>query len=258
MVNMSYALSIIVLSLVMASVNASLIFDAAEVKATPGESLTLSCGVKQEFSFCIWDHENGRSFQATAVHKGVHPGMRAPEDLTDNQCGIVIDSVSIEDSGEWTCRVFLADGRELRGIKTLAACHSPFVIVGNECLYFHEGYMNWNDAKDYCRSLSSSEYNSDLATVDSCEQLGDIHQHILLEYSPLWHWIGGTDSYEESDWHWLTGGTVPVSTPFWYPGHPLLNTTLNCLALQQYTGYFFDYSCTSHGPFICEEFSVAT
>nr|XP_053631615.1 C-type lectin domain family 17, member A-like [Cherax quadricarinatus] len=118
--------------------------------------------------------------------------------------------------------------------------------------------MNWNDAKDYCRNLSSSESQLRSGNSGRCEQLGDIHQHILLEYSPLWHWIGGTDSYEESDWHWLTGGTVPVSTPFWYPGHPLLNTTLNCLALQQFTGYFFDYSCTSHGPFICEEFSVAT
>ncbi|KAK8749179.1 hypothetical protein OTU49_015719, partial [Cherax quadricarinatus] len=252
MVNMIFCL-ITVLSLGSAS-DASLIFDADNVKVTPGESLTLSCGVKQEFILCIWDHEDGRSVQAKDVHSGFHPGMRAPEDLTDNQCGIVINSVSVEDSGKWTCRVFLTSGGELRNTKVVEACHDPFIVVGSECLYFHEGHTNWTTARDYCRSLSNSQYTSDLATVDSCEQLGDIYQHVVMEYGLVWHWLGGSDEYEESGWHWVTGGTVPRSVPFWYPGRPTIDTSVNCLSMHSQTGYLYDHECNLNGSFICEEF----
>nr|XP_045588173.1 uncharacterized protein LOC123750095 isoform X1 [Procambarus clarkii] len=259
MVNISCALLIIVLAL--ASADATLIFDASDVKATPGTSLALSCGVKEDFRLCFWDHEDGRSFQVEDVHAGVHPGLRAPEDLIDNQCGVVIDSVSVEDSGAWTCRVFLADnGGELRNTKIVAACHDPFTYVSGGCFYFHstEG-LSWSQGRDYCQSLTTSEYYSDLATVQSCDQLGEIWQHIVINYeNPPMFFIGGTDVNEEGNWHWVTGGTVPRSAPFWYPRHPQVDTTRNCLYIQAASGYFADASCSSVIPCICEEFSYDT
>nr|XP_053631614.1 C-type lectin domain family 17, member A-like [Cherax quadricarinatus] len=125
---------------------------------------------------------------------------------------------------------------------------------GKRVLYFHEGYTNWTTARDYCRSLSNSQYTSDLATVDSCEQLGDIYQHVVMEYGLVWHWLGGSDEYEESGWHWVTGGTVPRSVPFWYPGRPTIDTSVNCLSMHSQTGYLYDHECNLNGSFICEEF----
>ncbi|XP_053631623.2 snaclec 3 [Cherax quadricarinatus] len=250
-------LATVVLSLA-SSLDASLIFDAADITVTSGESLTLSCGVKQDFHLCFWDHEDRRSFQVDNVHSGVHPGMRAPEDLTDNQCGIVIDSVSVEDSGAWTCRVFLTGrGGELRNSKTVAACHDSFVSLGGGCFHFNEDlWLDWYDARFYCQNLGTSEFTSDLASVDDCDQLTAIRNHIVSEYGPLWHWLGGTDAAQEDNWYWVTGGSVPRDLPFWYPDHPYNNEERNCLYMEKYSGYFWDNDCEEAGPFICEEFPV--
>ncbi|KAK8749187.1 hypothetical protein OTU49_015723, partial [Cherax quadricarinatus] len=256
---MMMTVALLLLLLASSLADASLIFDAAEVKVTPGESLTLSCGVKQQFRLCLWSHEDGRSFLVEDVHAGAHPGMSAPRNLTDNQCGINIESVSTEDSGAWTCSVFLADrGTEFHMTKTVTACHTPFTAVGGGCFYFHEFSKNWHNARDYCRGMSTSEYTVDLATVDSCDQLGIIRQFILMTYEPVWHWIGGSDMNEESNWHWVNGDTVPSSVPFWYPGHPLIDTTANCLCLEEDYGYYYDYDCENIGPFLCEEVPITT
>lgn len=52
--------------------------------------------------------------QVEDVHAGLHPGLRAPGNLTNNQCGIVVERASEGHAGKWTCRALL-DGQALRG-----------------------------------------------------------------------------------------------------------------------------------------------
>ncbi|XP_045588139.2 C-type lectin domain family 17, member A-like isoform X3 [Procambarus clarkii] len=138
-------------------------------------------------------------------------------------------------------------------LASASACNSPFIPITGSCFYFNETFMTWNDARDYCLSLSTDEYNSDLAVVHSCDQLGAIRQHIILEYGNVWHWVGGYDKGEEGSWHWVDGTTVQRGCPFWYPGRPPIDDTRNCLLVERLYGFFYDYPCDNIGPFICEQ-----
>nr|XP_045588273.1 C-type lectin mannose-binding isoform-like isoform X2 [Procambarus clarkii] len=241
----------IVLSLAAVS-DASIIFDVADVEVTPGQTLTLSCGVRQEFRHCLWENERGDIFQVEDVHAGVHPGLRAPEDLTDNQCGVVIDSVSVEDLGAWTCRVFLA-GRTLLASRNVGktqaeSCPDPFVLLGGQCYYFHTSTtLSWQDAREYCWSMDTA---ADLAVVDDCHQFAIIWDHILIYYTGKWFWVGGTDLGQEGEWYFINGNPVPMGLPFWLPGSP--NDEGNCLDISVNSGYFNDYPCVNKGSFICQ------
>ncbi|KAK8749188.1 hypothetical protein OTU49_015723 [Cherax quadricarinatus] len=244
----------VVLSLASSS-DATLIFDATHVKVITGESLALNCGVEQDFRHCVWENDRGNIFQVEDVHTGFHHGMRAPEDLTNNQCGIIIDSVSNEDLGEWRCTVHLP-GRSLTGsrrveITEAEECLGSFLRLGGECYYFHEdSAMNWQDARDYCRSLGSL---ADLAVVNDCHQLSLIWNHILMYYETTWHWIGGNDKEEEGSFYFVDGSAVPEGTPFWRPGAP--ESDGDCLNLSEKHGYFNDYPCDNVAPFICQQLS---
>nr|XP_045588248.1 asialoglycoprotein receptor 1-like isoform X1 [Procambarus clarkii] len=243
----------IALSLVAVSADSSIIFDVADVEVTPGQTLTLSCGVRQEFRHCLWENERGDIFQVEDVHAGVHPGLRAPEDLTDNQCGVVIDSVSVEDLGAWTCRVFLA-GRTLLASRNVGktqvdACRDPFGKVGGECYYFHTTTaLTWQDARDYCLSVDPF---SDLAVVDDCFQFRLIWNHILIYFPGHSWWIGGSDLEQKGDWYFIDGSPVPMGTPFWYPGSP--SSDGDCLLITSTYGYLNDSSCETPFSFICQQ-----
>nr|XP_045588221.1 C-type lectin TsL-like isoform X3 [Procambarus clarkii] len=124
-------------------------------------------------------------------------------------------------------------------LASASGCNDPFIPIKGNCFYVHDTPMNWHDARDYCLSLSTDEYYSDLAQVHSCSQLGALWQHITLEYGIRWHWV--------------TGDTVPRGNPYWFPGHPYVNHTMNCLALTKNSGFFTDWFCEQTGPFVCEQ-----
>ncbi|KAK8749195.1 hypothetical protein OTU49_015724, partial [Cherax quadricarinatus] len=251
-VNMTCGLIIILLSLVSA-LEASFIFDTADVAVTTGETLELKCGVKQDFRYCVWENEKGYIYQVEDVHAGVHAGMRAPEDLTDNQCGVVIDSIGAQDLGAWTCKVHLA-GRTLVGSRNvgktnMGPCDESFVLLGQECYYFHESsHKSWQDAREYCRSMTTL---ADLAVVDECHELALIWDHVIMYHNATWHWIGGSDLGQEGYWYFVDASPVPVGTPFWRPGNP--SDDGNCLDLSEPYGYFNDYDCEKTGHFICQQ-----
>ncbi|XP_069939805.1 regenerating islet-derived protein 4-like isoform X2 [Cherax quadricarinatus] len=254
MVNMSYVLTIIVVLMMASALDASLIFDTADVQVIPGQSLTLTCGVKQDFRLCFWENDRGDIFQVEDVHAGVHPGMRTPEDLTDNQCGVVIESLGVEDLGKWTCKVLLA-GRSLVGSKKVGKtkaveCIEPFVRLGDHCYYFYEsGVKTWEEAREYCLSMGTW---TDLAVVNDCHQLTLVWDHILMYYNSSRYWIGGADLGQEGSWYFVDGSTVPVGTPFWYPDNPSGNG--NCLSLSFSHGYFDDEDCEIKVHFVCQAF----
>ena len=52
------------------------------------------------------------------MHLGRHEGLRAPYNLTHNECGIVVEHGAAKDAGTWTCRVFL-EGKVLHGVKSV-------------------------------------------------------------------------------------------------------------------------------------------
>nr|XP_045588191.1 C-type lectin domain family 17, member A-like isoform X1 [Procambarus clarkii] len=142
-------------------------------------------------------------------------------------------------------------------LASASGCNDPFIPIKGNCFYVHDTDMNWHDARDYCLSLSTDEYYSDLAQVHSCSQLGALWQHITLEYGRRAYWVGGNDLVIESNWYWATGGSVPMGNPYWYPGNPIVDETKNCLALQGNWGYFQDWYCEKEFFFVCEETSLS-
>ncbi|XP_037795491.1 uncharacterized protein LOC119590818 isoform X6 [Penaeus monodon] len=102
----------------------SLIFDASEIVVNPGERLDLNCGFKGQYRHCIWELEGAKPIQVQDVYENVHPGMSKPEVSEGNECGIVINSVSTEQHGMWTCRVFIT-GNSLEGSKNVIVTVKP-------------------------------------------------------------------------------------------------------------------------------------
>jgi len=91
----------------------SLIFNRKSTIVNPGESLALDCGVSGHYRYCHWVNEavpNAPQIQVLDVHDGLLDGLSAPHTLKGNECGIVLDSVSIEAHGPWTCKVFVKGG----------------------------------------------------------------------------------------------------------------------------------------------------
>ncbi|KAK7071529.1 hypothetical protein SK128_013945, partial [Halocaridina rubra] len=58
------------------------------------------------------------------IYENVYAGFRKPEVTEGNECGIVIDSVSTEQHGLWTCKVFVR-GRSLVGTKNVIVTIKP-------------------------------------------------------------------------------------------------------------------------------------
>ncbi|XP_063865668.1 CD209 antigen-like protein D isoform X1 [Scylla paramamosain] len=232
------------------AVDSSVYFDYEDVSARVNEPVELTCGVEGHFRYCAWETERGDGFQVEDVHAGVHPGMRAPSNLTRNQCGIVVDALTERSLGKWTCRVYL-DGATLKLEKTVGkalACPDPFIQVGTECYYFHrEQKMNWDSARGFCQGLYE---NTDLAVLDDCHQFQLVWNKIVVDYGKTWYWIGGSDRHEEGSWHWVTGEPVAMGTPFWLPGTPDNNG--GCLDVSNSYGYFNDVDCSLETYFICQ------
>ncbi|XP_042882950.1 uncharacterized protein LOC122259983 isoform X10 [Penaeus japonicus] len=106
------------------SSDVSLIFDDADIIVNPGERLDLNCGFQGQYRHCIWELEGAKPIQVQDVYDNVHPGMSKPEVPEGNECGIVINSVSTEQHGKWTCRVFIT-GNSLEGSKKVIVTVKP-------------------------------------------------------------------------------------------------------------------------------------
>ncbi|XP_063865667.1 C-type lectin lectoxin-Lio3-like isoform X2 [Scylla paramamosain] len=246
----SLLLVVVVTVWLSSAAGSSIYFDYEDVLARVDETVELTCGVEGRLRLCAWETERGDVFQVEDVHAGVHPGMRAPSNLTHNQCGIVMDALTERNLGKWTCRVYL-DGATLKLEKTVGKaldCPQPFSQIGTECYYIHRAHkMNWDSAREFCQDLHQ---NTDLAVLDDCHQFQLVWNKIVVDYEKIWYWIGGSDRHDPGSWHWVTGEQVPMGTPFWLPGSPDNNG--GCLDLSSSHGYFNDYNCSSTSYFICQ------
>ncbi|XP_050736495.1 alpha-N-acetylgalactosamine-specific lectin-like [Eriocheir sinensis] len=240
-----------------ASSGTSLAPAVPDVPLEVGAPLHLDCGVRGHYRHCLWETEDGRVFQVEDVHGGRHAGLRAPSNLSDNQCSIVLEQASAGDAGAWTCTVFL-QGSALTTVRNVVtketrACISPFESVGGGCFYFAANLeMNWNDARAFCKSLSSG---ADLAVVDDCNLMHLLWNHILMAYGAGNYLLGATDQHEEGTWVWVDGTAVTMGTPFWLYGQPdNQNNVQHYLRLfEQYGGYFDDASYGAEYHFVCQD-----
>ncbi|XP_063865661.1 C-type lectin domain family 6 member A-like isoform X1 [Scylla paramamosain] len=230
--------------------SSSIYFDYEDVSARVNEPLELTCGVEGHFRYCAWLTERGNAFQVEDVHAGLHPGMRAPSNLTHNQCGIVVDALTEIFLGKWTCHVYLT-GTTLIAEKTVGKaldCPASFSQIGTECYYIHhENTVTWENAREFCKSLNS---RADLAVMDDCQQLQLVWHKIHIEYPDTWYWIGGRDRNLEGSWYWVTDEAVDMGIPFWYPARP--EGKGECIVLEAFYGYFDDYPCSWNGYFVCQ------
>lgn len=87
------------------------IFDSSDIAVNLNASVGLNCGVVQGTeATCVWETEKGEIVEVQDVHNGdVHDTYSKPDVLTDNQCGIVIDSVQLNNIGTWHCNVFVGE-----------------------------------------------------------------------------------------------------------------------------------------------------
>lgn len=109
-----------------ASETSALIFDTTPMIVNPDDSLNLDCGVAGDYRYCHWTHngQGPRTIQVIDVHEGYIGGVSKPAVTKGNECGIVIDSVTIEDHGSWTCNVFVR-GNTLQATKNVTVTIKP-------------------------------------------------------------------------------------------------------------------------------------
>lgn len=214
-----------------------------------GAPLQLDCGVNGPLRHCFWETADGRIVQVEDVYAGLHPGLRAPGNLTNNQCGIVVEQARAGHAGEWTCRALL-DGQALRGsMRAAVECVYPFVAVGGGCYYFSETLLqSWEDARSFCKSLS---VGADLAVLDDCHQFQLVWGHILVNYEVSVHWIGGHDDASDGKFYWVDNTLMVMGTPFWRPNYP--SGLESCVALSNAGGYFIDQPCTEPHHYVCQQ-----
>ncbi|XP_047741555.1 cell adhesion molecule 2 isoform X1 [Hyalella azteca] len=119
----------------------SIIFDNKQTIVNPGESLNLDCGVSGDFRYCHWETGKQNAIQVQDVYDGYIEGLSKPQITKGNECGIVIDAVTIEDHGPWTCKVFVI-GHTLQNSKNVTVTikpTSPILEVARRPLIVTEG-----------------------------------------------------------------------------------------------------------------------
>lgn len=71
-------------------------------------------------------------------------------------------------------------------------CPEPFIPIGDQCYYFSDMYKNWQEAREACQNMNTTE-PADLAVFD--RSFGDydrVIQHVASLDKKRW-WIGGSD-----------------------------------------------------------------
>ncbi|CAL4060042.1 unnamed protein product, partial [Meganyctiphanes norvegica] len=69
------------------------------------------------------------------------------------------------------------------------------VQIGNQCLYFSEESLSWNDAKTDC-------YAKQGQLVVLKDQPDAVTKYVKAN-NGTYFWVGGTDAANEGSWKWL-------------------------------------------------------
>ncbi|KAK7082454.1 hypothetical protein SK128_026760 [Halocaridina rubra] len=137
-----------------------------------------------------------------------------------------------------------------------AVCPEPFEAVGDQCYYFSTSELEWQEARDFCKTLSA-ENTSDLAVFDlACEDYRRIFLHVANQ-GYLYFWIGGSDLGHEGYWTWIDGRPIDLTASYWDAAEPEASMDYNCLVMSPQTEYISrwrlrDNGCNSVRYFVCQ------
>ncbi|XP_066967261.1 C-type lectin domain family 17, member A-like [Macrobrachium rosenbergii] len=130
-------------------------------------------------------------------------------------------------------------------------CPDPYVPLDEtRCILVDDFVLyTFDEAVSYCTG-----HGGTLLTINDCETFGLVYDFIHTEVGALEHhyWLGASDAAEEGTWKFVDNQPVPMGTPFWVPGRPVLNTASNCAILDfSFQHKWYDIGCTSTFSAIC-------
>ena len=120
---MIYVCILFIITSVLADDDSGIIFNTDDIMTKLNQKVNLECGIHGTYRHCNWEHKS-EIFDVLDVHDDVYPGLNKPEIFDGNQCGIILNSASPEDHGEWTCKVFIK-GETLIGSKNVTILVEP-------------------------------------------------------------------------------------------------------------------------------------
>ncbi|CAL4186841.1 unnamed protein product, partial [Meganyctiphanes norvegica] len=114
------------------------------------------------------------------------------------------------------------------------SCPKGFRRIGNHCYFRSHDYevhvAEWQDARDYCQSLSMPEggYHVDLAVLGLPFQ-DDYHlmNNLVLGYSDFMTWLGGFATGDGYDFQWIDGRQIPNNSIYWDQDEPIWSGVLD-------------------------------
>ncbi|CAL4061507.1 unnamed protein product, partial [Meganyctiphanes norvegica] len=190
--------------------------------------------------FWYWNEPNEANNQCIVAHVSDESDQRKRSYLYDNNC---------DDSLNFICQ------------KGDINCPIGFRRIGNHCylsLYYLLN-LSWQDARDYCQSLSVHEgYHADLAVLGLPDQ-DDYHLmfNLVGVFPYISIWIG---AFAETDcnYKWVDGRSLENSSIYWFFNNPGCGSQ-NRVYLGHDAGgnnrtYLADTSGNDAGPFTCQMF----
>lgn len=124
-----------------------------------------------------------------------------------------------------------------------------FAMTYRSFVFLSSGSLTYSEAQKYCRS---SGYFSDLVDAQDKGTLDMLSDFMIsAQRSTIPIWIG---LYNDNDsWRWSFDNVFLTNTSLklWSPGQPdNFEGGESCGGING-TGYWQDYNCTTHKPFIC-------
>ncbi|XP_071536597.1 C-type lectin domain family 17, member A-like [Panulirus ornatus] len=143
-------------------------------------------------------------------------------------------------------------------VRTFAAtqCPEPFQLLGENCYYFATETMSWEEARDYCRSLSQN-YASDLAVFDfTCDDYRHIFAHMSVTAITPAHWIGASQLGHQGYWTWIDSRPMDLSASYWREDEPMSTHEWNCAQILKEGGFqrfcLISNNCSNSRHFVCQ------
>ncbi|CAL4084432.1 unnamed protein product [Meganyctiphanes norvegica] len=116
----------------------SIIFPEKEIQANEGEEVELQCGVNGDLRRCVWTQNQAKELQVDDVYSEMYiQEYGKPNSTKNNQCGITIHNVTMEDAGSWICKV-MVKGKTLTNTLTLFVNDASETIDPNVTNYDHD------------------------------------------------------------------------------------------------------------------------
>ncbi|XP_033731879.1 perlucin-like [Pecten maximus] len=137
-------------------------------------------------------------------------------------------------------------------LHVIQGCPNGWESFDDSCYFVSDMREDWSAASNTCRL-----YHAHLVEIEN-EHEDNYLKQIITKYHygqvhDRYFWLGGTDSFVESDWKWIESDKRLTYTN-WLPGEPNDHHGEDCLVAELSGSRFFwrDQECTSKFNFVCE------